>query len=449
MRILALSLFGMALAGCGAEPAGQPEPDLARKPNIIVMLADDLGYGDLGLTGAPDIRTPNLDLLGREGVIFENAYTNAPVCSPTRAALLSGMYQQRTGIDRVLYVDERETGLDPSIRLLPEFLNAAGYTTGIIGKWHLGYRKESFPTRFGFDAFIGFVAGNIDYFAHTDRLGNPDLWNGEEPLKDERYMTDLIAEEAVAFLTRHQEEPFFLYLPFNAPHDPYQGPNDRASAGDQTLTRQTNRTREKFKEMVESLDENIGEVIAHLKKTGLSDNTIVFFMSDNGGLPVVARNAPFSGFKTELWEGGLRTTLLAWGPGRVEGGRVVQTPVIGMDLFPTALEVAAVNPPEDQPVDGVSLAPILWGEKQGLEPRTLFFRYDGPGESVQRAALSDGYKYLRDKKGQEYLFNLTADKGEKHDLSQEQPEKLRELVSAWEAWEKEVQQGAPHLPPRS
>ena len=448
MRNLALCVLGMMLTGCAAEPVGEPEPDLARKPNIILILADDLGHGDLGVTGAPDIKTPNLDLLAREGVIFEHAYSNAPVCSPTRAALLSGMYPQRTGIDGVVYVDEREQGLDQSIRLLPEFLAAEGYATGIIGKWHLGYRKESFPTRFGFEAFIGFIAGNIDYFAHTDSLGNPDLWNGEEPIEDERYMTDLIAEEAVAFLTRHAEKPFFLYLPFNAPHDPYQGPKDRESAGDQVLTRQTNRTREKYKEMVESLDENIGEVVAHVKKAGLADNTIIFFMSDNGGLPAVARNAPFSGFKTELWEGGIRTTLLAWGPGRLEGGRVVSSPVIGMDLFPTAMEMAAANPPEDRPIDGASLAPILWGEKTELEPRTLFFRYQSPGGEVQRAALRDGYKYLRDKTGQEYLFHLVVDEAEKNDLSEEQPEKLEELESAWEAWEKDVREGAPELPPR-
>ncbi|MEZ5366069.1 MAG: sulfatase-like hydrolase/transferase [Bryobacterales bacterium] len=448
MRILAGVLLSILLAGCSSEPAGVPEPDLARKPNIVVILADDLGYGDLGITGAPDIKTPNIDLLAREGVVFDHAYSNAPVCSPTRAALLSGMYQQRTGIDRVLYVDERDLGLDPSIQLLPEFLTEAGYATGIIGKWHLGYIQKSFPTRFGFEAFIGFLAGNIDYFAHTDRLGNPDLWNGEEPITDDRYMTDLIADEANAFLSRHVDDPFFLYLPFNAPHDPFQGPKDRDSAGDQVLTRQTYRTREKFKEMVEALDENVGEVIAHLKKTGLADNTIVFFMSDNGGLPIVARNAPFSGFKTELWEGGIRTTLIAWGPGRLEPGRTVSSPVIGMDLFPTVLEIAAVTPPEDRKVDGVSLAPLLWGEQTELEPRTLYFSYQDPGSEQQRAVLRDDYKYLRDKTGQEYLFNISQDKQEKQNLAAEHPEKLAELEAAWESWNEQVRTGAPQLPTR-
>ena len=441
-------LASILLAGC-QETVGEPEPDFARQPNIIVMLADDLGHGDLGITGVQDIKTPNLNLLGREGVVFENAYSNAPVCSPTRAALLSGMYQQRTGVDRVIYVDEREVGMDPSIRLLPELLQGEGYATGIVGKWHLGYPKASFPTRFGFDAFVGFVAGNIDYFAHTDRLDNPDLWRGEEAIEDDRYMTELIAEEAIEFLKRNAGKPFFLYLPFNAPHDPFQGPKDRASAGDQVLTRQTYRTREKYKEMVESLDENIGKVVAHLKKTGLDDNTIVFFMSDNGGLPVVATNTPFSGFKTELWEGGVRTVLLAWGPGRIEGGRTVDSTVIGMDLFPTAMDLAGASIPEGRVVDGKSLAPILRGQSTGLEPRTLFFRYRGPGENVQRAATRDGWKYLRDEEGKEYLFHLDEDPAEKNNLAEQEAERFAELKKAWEAWESEVRENAPELPERN
>jgi len=245
------------------------------------------------------------------------------------------------------------------------------------------------------------------------------------------------------------ELPFFLYLPFNAPHDPFQGPNDRDSADDQVLTRETYRTREKYRQMVESLDANVGKVIAHLKKTGLSDNTIVFFMSDNGGLPVVARNAPFSGFKTELWEGGIRTKLLAWGPGRIEGGRTVDSPVVGMDLFPTAIDLAEATVPEGRPVDGGSLAPILHGTSTGREPRTLFFRYQAPGAAVQRAAVQDPWKYLRDEDGNEYLFDLDEDVAEKNDLAQRQPERFAALRSAWEAWEEEVMEGAPKLPKRN
>ncbi|MBI1354108.1 MAG: sulfatase-like hydrolase/transferase [Acidobacteria bacterium] len=443
MRWLPAIVVALTLFACGGEPPAR-EQAAGRAPNIVIILADDLGYGDLGVTGAPDIHTPNLDLLAAEGVRFTHAYSNAPVCSPTRAALLSGMYQQRTGVDRVIYVSEREVGLDPKIRLLPSYLEEAGYVAGIFGKWHLGYPKENFPTRFGFEAFTGFVAGNIDYFAHTDRLGNPDLWSGEEPITDERYMTELIAGEAKAFIDRHLQRPFLLYLPFNAPHDPYQGPNDRESAGNQELTRQTNRTRAKFVEMVESLDAQIGEVIAHLKKVGLYDQSAIFFMSDNGGLPVVARNAPFSGFKTELWEGGVRSTLIARYPGHFLSGATVDTPAIAMDLFATALDIANAPRP-DRPVDGVSLLPVLEGT--GVLPeRPIFFRYQNPKGPVQRAVVEGGWKYLKDPKEQEHLFHLAEDQAEQHDLSAEHADKLEAMRAQWEAWEAEVTQGAPTLP---
>lgn len=269
----------------------------------MIILADDLGHGDLGVTGAPDIRTPNIDGLAAEGVRFTHAYANAPVCSPTRAALLSWQYQQRTGADRVIYATERDRGMALDNRLLPSFLKEAGYATGIIGKWHLGYPREHFPTRFGFDEFVGFVVGNIDYLSHTNRLENHDIWRGEEEFFDERYFTDLIADEAIDFIDRHAEERFFLYLPFNAPHYPFQGPEHRSTAGDQQVTRKVNRTRAVFRSMVESRDSNIGRVLEKLDAAGIGNETVVFFMSDNGSLPVVASNEPFRGHKTTLWEG--------------------------------------------------------------------------------------------------------------------------------------------------
>jgi len=440
MRYFCAILLTLALAACGGAPQAEPEPE--RPPNIVIILADDLGYGDLGVTGAKDIHTPHLDALASDGVRFTQAYSNAPVCSPTRAALLSGMYQQRTGIDRVIYVSEREIGLDPSVRLLPSYLDEAGYVSGIFGKWHLGYPKEQFPTRFGFDAFVGFVAGNIDYFAHTDRLENPDLWNGEEPITDKRYMTEIIASEAIAFIDRHKDRPFLLYLPFNAPHDPFQGPGDKDSAGDQELTRKTYRTRKKYVEMVESLDTQIGEVVGHLKKQLLDDQTAIFFMSDNGGLPIVADNSPFSGYKTELWEGGIRSTLLARYPGHFQSGKTVDTPAISMDLFATALDLAGVEPPSDHTLDGASLLPVLEGTGE-MARRPLYFRYQNPRGPVQRALIEDGWKYLRDPDEKDHLFRLSEDPGEKNDLAAAEPERLEAMRARWEAWATEVQQGAP------
>ncbi len=436
-------LIGLAL-GLGACGSGPPAEEPTRPPNIVIILADDLGYGDLGVTGAPDIRTPYLDLMAEQGVRFSHAYANAPVCTPTRAALLSGMYQQRTGADRVIYVSERNLGLDPGVRLLPSYLLDAGYVTGIFGKWHLGYPKDRFPTRFGFEAFTGFVAGNIDYFSHRDRLDNPDLWRGEEPITDDRYMTEIIAAEAIEFIARHKDQPFLLYLPFNAPHDPFQGPGDKDSAGDQVLTRQTWRTREKYVEMVEALDSQIGEVIASIKNQGLDDNTAVFFMSDNGGMPIVARNAPFSGFKTELWEGGIRSTLLAWFPGRFPKGKVVDEPAIAMDLFTTALDLAGVPAPDYRPLDGVSLLPVIEGDG-ALPRRPLYFRYQNPRGPVQRALVEDGWKYLLDPEEKEHLFRLSEDIGERNDLAAAEPERLEAMRARWLAWEQEVMDGAPGM----
>ena len=412
----------------------------------MIILADDLGYGDLGVTGAPDIQTPSIDGLAAEGVRFTHAYANAPVCSPTRAALLSGQYQQRTGVDRVIYATERDRGMALENLLLPSFLKEAGYATGIIGKWHLGYPVEHFPTRFGFDEFVGFVVGNIDYFSHTDRLENHDLWRGEEEFFDERYFTDLIADEAIDFIDRHAAESFFLYLPFNAPHDPFQGPEHRATAGDQEATRRVNRTRGVFRSMVESMDHNIGRVLAKLDAAGIGNDTAVFFMSDNGGLPIVARNAPFLGHKATLWEGGIRTPLITRWRGVFPEGRTVKDMAIGMDLFATALDLAGVTAPDNRPMDGVSLLPVLEGTGE-LTPRTVFFRYQHPRGPLQKAAVRDGWKYLSDDTGAEHLFDLTADSFEQNDLATTEATRFEDLRREWEAWERDVLEDAPLLPP--
>ena len=449
-RLAFFVTLGLLMASCGPSGPRRPsaaagKPNAKRRPNIVIILADDLGHGDLGVTGAPDIRTPRLDRLASEGVRFTHAYANAPVCSPTRAALLSGQYQQRAGVGRVIYANERELGLSHQVELLPAYLRKAGYATGIIGKWHLGYPKTHFPTRFGFDEFTGFVAGNIDYFAHTDRLGNADLWRGEEAITDDRYFTDLIADEAIDFINRHEDEPFFLYLPFNAPHDPFQGPEHRDTAGNQEVTRKVNRTREVLRAMIESLDANIGRVLDRLDETDLGANTAIFFFSDNGGVRSLARNAPFRGHKATLWEGGIRTPFFARFTGRFPAGTTVADMVIGMDLFPTALALAGVTPPADRPMDGLNLLPLIEG-KQTLKRDTLYFRYEGPRGPVQRAVVQKGWKYLSDEKEQEHLFRLSDVPPEQDDLAASQAARLAELRNNWQAWERDVMQGAPRLP---
>jgi arylsulfatase A-like enzyme len=407
------------------------------KPNIVILLADDMGYGDTGVTGCPDIRTPNIDRLASEGVRFTHAYCNGPVCSPTRAALLTGQYQQRSGIDRVLYVNERERGLPLEAVVLPEVLKSTGYVSGLMGKWHLGYPKKYFPTRQGFDEFMGFVAGNIDYFAHTDRLRNPDLWKNESPIQDSRYMTQLIADESIRFIDRHKSQPFFLYAAFNAPHDPYQGPNDRDTAGNQPLTYQTRRTRTAYRSMVECLDENIGRILAHLERRQLNNDTVVFFMSDNGGLPVVARNAPFRGFKGTLWEGGIRTPLLARWTGHFPAGILTDEMAMAMDLFPTCIALAGAELPKDRKIDGVNLLDVCRGGGK-LRRDSVFFHYKAPKASEQKAMVQENWKYLLDEQGREHLFNLKADQSEQNDVASENLQRLAEMKDRYGIWLKDV-----------
>ena len=322
--------------------AGAPLAFAAReRPNIVILLADDLGSGDLGFRGAKDIRTPNLDRLAREGVRFSQSYSNGAVCSPTRTALLTGQYQQRHGIDGVIYVQERDRGLPDNALTLAEVLKKAGYATGLIGKWHLGYPKETFPTRQGFDTFKGLLSGNIDYFQHVDRKLIPDLWDGEEPITDARYMTKFIGDETLRFLDRNARSPFFLYVAFNAPHDPFQAPEDAPLANQKAFVEK--RDRATYARMVEAVDTEVGRITDKLRALRIDKKTCVFFMSDNGGVREVASNAPFRGYKGTLWEGGIRTPMVASWPGEFPSGRTVEGLVVGMDLFATAVDITGAS----------------------------------------------------------------------------------------------------------
>ncbi|MBL8178289.1 MAG: sulfatase-like hydrolase/transferase [Bryobacterales bacterium] len=402
------------------------------KPNIVLILADDLGYGDVGFTGCPDIATPQIDSLQRDGVWFTHAYSNGAVCSPTRAALLTGQYQHRNGMGQVILVAERDKGLATQAVLLPQVLRNAGYATGIIGKWHLGFEAKYLPTRRGFDEFKGFLAGNIDYFTHRDRLDNRDLWDGERPLEDDRYMTDFIGDEAIRFIDRHKAHPFFLYLPFNAVHDPFQGPEDRDTAGNAEASRKKNRTRAVYKAMLESLDRNVGRILAHLDGAGIAENTVVFFLGDNGGIPQIGRNLPFRGSKGTLWEGGIRTPLVARWKGRFPAGRKAPDMVAGMDLFPTCSALAGAALPAGVRMDGVNLLDACMGTGR-VQRDTLYFLH-----GKQEAMVSQGWKYLLDNEGEEHLFRLGEDAGETNDRKKQEPQRLASMKAAYAAWKTDV-----------
>jgi uncharacterized sulfatase len=250
-------------------------------------------------------------------------------------------------------------------------------------------------------------------------------------------MTQLIADESIRFIDRHQARPFFLYAAFNAPHDPYQGPNDRDTAGNQPLTRETRRTRAVYRSMVECLDDNIGRILAHLQRRRLNDNTVVFFMSDNGGLPVVARNDPFRGFKGTLWEGGIRTPLLARWTGRFPAGALTGEMAMSMDLFPTCAALAGAELPSDRKIDGVNLLEVCRGGGK-LQRDSVFFHYQAPKALEQKAMVQGNWKYLLDDQGHEHLFNLKEDGSEKNDLRSADPLRLARMKSTYESWLKDV-----------
>lgn len=437
----------------------------ARPPNFVLIVADDLGYADLSCYGNDRFETPHLDALAREGLRFTDFHANGPVCSPTRAALLTGRYQQRSGITEVVYADParglREThGLPPEETTFAELLAAAGYRTALFGKWHLGYAERFHPQQQGFEEFRGFVSGNVDYHTHFDQAGFFDWWQGMELRDEPGYTTQLITRHAVRFLEEHRDQPFCLYLAHAAPHSPYQGPQDSPvrGPGRQPPLRHPPDIQRAYREMVQELDAGVGEVIATLRRLEIDRQTLVFFCSDNGGTRE-GNNGSLRGFKGSLWEGGHRVPAIAWWPGTIAAGVTDQT-ALTMDLLPTFLELANVPPPTERPLDGVSLAALL-RTGNNLPERTVFWSY-GP----QRAARQGAWKLLltaADREGssrerrnspvpEQALFRLDHDLGEQQDCSgaeQSRVEVLRAALTEWEHTWNNVRPGPPPSAGRS
>ncbi len=426
--------FVGALAGGAAACAlprvvrAQGNPGAARPPNFVLIMADDLGYGDLGCYGAPDIKTPHLDAIAAGGARFTQFYVSAPVCSPTRAGLLTGRYQQRCGITAVLTTKQRAQGMDPGETTMADLLKAAGYATGIFGKWHLGYAPECGPTRQGFDVHRGFIAGNVDYFAHIDNTGKHDWWHNDVEITEEGYLTTLITDHSVHFIEENKDRPFLLYVPHGAPHSPYQGPGDAHTSGQ----RPGAASRETYAEMVEAIDDGVGRIAATLRRLGLEQDTLLIFLSDNGGTGKAGRNAPLLGAKGSLWEGGIREPLIAHWPGTIAPNQIIHEVSISLDIFPTYLEAANAPTPAGRGLDGVSLLPLL-ASGDGLGERTLFWAYRD-----QRAVRQGNWKLLIRGDNPPMLFNLHDDIAEKNDLSGQHPGRVNTLSSALAQWEKDV-----------
>lgn len=401
----------------------------ARRPNVLVIVADDLGYGELSCQGNPQIPTPNIDGIARNGVRFTNGYVSGPYCSPTRAGLLTGRYQQRFGHEfnpGPAGREAKEFGLSLRERTLAERLKAAGYATGMFGKWHLGYKPEFHPTRRGFDQYFGFLGGAHSYVDAEADPANP-IFRGTTPVGSVDYTTDAFGREALAFIEAHRKEPWFVYLPFNSVHAPLQAP-EKYLARFASIADEKRRT---FAAMLSAMDDNVGLVLSKVRDLGLEEETLVLFVSDNGGPTrnTTSRNDPLNGFKAQVWEGGIRVPFLAQWKGRIPSGKVFDAPVIQLDIVPTVLAAVGAPPPSDAKLDGVNLLPHLTGEDPAPPHDALFWRF-----GAQRAVRKGNWK-LTDMGDGAKLFNLANDIGEKNDLAAKAPEKLRQLEADYKAWD--------------
>lgn len=403
-----------------------------KKPNIILILADDLGYGDVGCYGGTHINTPHLDAMAQNGMRFTDFHSNGAVCSPTRAALLTGRYQQRAGIDSVISAaNHRHVGLDTSETTFANVLKEAGYATALFGKWHLGYAPEYNPLQQGFDTFRGFVSGNIDYFSHIDQAGHEDWWQDVVLNNEEGYTTDLVTHHGLQFIEANKDQPFCLYLAHECPHYPYQGPNDKGfrTVGNPHPNHGPRQdTDVAYAEMMEAMDQGIGEVIDKVKTCGLARDTLIFFCSDNG--PAGPGSAgPLRGGKGTTWEGGHRIPAIAYWPGTIQAGSVTDQTALTMDLFPTFASLA--NTTINRALDGMDLSSLLKGETNP-ESRTLFWRH-----GVRKAVRQGPWKWVNSTEDSG-LFNLSEDLSEQTDLSQKLPDKTNEMRTLFDHWEKDV-----------
>ncbi len=410
----------------------------AQRPNIVVLFSDDAGYADFGFQ--PEARkdmqrlTPHIDSIARRGVRLSAAYMSGAVCSPSRAGLMTGRYQQRFGHDNNIPPGYMKTGLPLSEVFGAKRLRSAGYTTGLVGKWHLGYPAAFHPNKRGFDWFFGCLQGARSYFPYT---GEPHphrvLQENGRPTKETGYVTDRLGDAACRFIGEHREEPFYLFVSFTAPH----GPLHAKPAHLKKLAGIPMGKRRRYAGLVVSLDENVGKILECLKSHKLEGRTLVVFTNDNGGQTQTgANNQPLRGRKGQLWEGGVRVPCAMRWPGRIEAGSVIDDPVSSLDFLPTFLAIAGVTPKSDWKLDGVNLLPRLTGQADSLSERDLYWR--GGGSKGPIAVRSGPWKMVHNRQimgGKPSLFRLDRDLGETTDLATEHPERLGEMLKRASVWE--------------
>jgi len=431
MGLAAASAGTISVAG-GCATFGQVSRAQKRRPNIIVIVSDDMGYADIGCHGCKDIATPNIDSIPQNGIRFTNGYVSCPVCSPTRAGLATGRYQQRFGHEFNTGPPpgglREQVGLPLTEVTIANVLKSAGYVTGAVGKWHLGIAPHFHPFKRGYDEFFGFLHGGHSYIDPGLGTFNPIL-RGTEPVDEKEYLTDALSREAVAFIERHKDESFFLYLAYNAVHTPMQGPRRYENSFEHI----SNSKRRVYAGMLTAMDEGIGAVLAKLGELGIEKDTLLFFINDNGGPKGNAsNNGPLRATKGTMYEGGIRVPFMVQWPRRLKGGQVYEHPVIALDILPTAAVAAGGELPADRNIDGVNLLPYLTGKKKQAPHEILFWR-SGQNHAVRKVS----WKLV--KMGSETgLFDLASDIGESRDLKEERPDVLRKMEKAFEQWNSQM-----------
>jgi arylsulfatase A-like enzyme len=410
--------------------------DKPRRPNVVILLADDLGYADVGFQGCKDILTPHIDALAKAGIRCTNGYVSGPYCSPTRAGLMTGRYQTRFGHEFNPGGKDDNAGLPQTETTMADRFKANGYATGLVGKWHLGAAAPLQPHKRGFQDAFGFLGGAHSYFP---KKGAPILRSGEM-VEEKEYLTDAFAREAVAFIDRHKREPFFLYLAFNAVHTPMEATEDRLKKFDAIA----DKTRRTYAAMTLAMDEAIGKVLDKLRAEQLEEDTLLFFFSDNGGPTMPGTtingsiNAPLRGSKRTTLEGGIRVPFAVTWKGRLPAGKTYEQPIIQLDILPTALAAAGVQVQPEWKLDGVNLLPYLEGKKTEAPHDMLYWRFgeqmalrQGDWKIVRYDPAADGAK---GKATPLKLYNLAQDIGEANDLAAKEPERLKDLEAVWQKW---------------
>ncbi len=416
----------------------------ASRPNIVFIVADDMGYADCGVQGCTDVPTPNLDALANGGARFTNGYVTGTVCSPSRASLMTGRYHYRDGVKD--WIPPGKSGLNTDVPTIASQLQKAGYQTAHVGKWHLGEEDACHPLNRGFKEFFGFLGGGRSYF--PDKNATPaqkinrytQLVRGTETVTESEYLTSAFAREAVSFIRTKRDQPFFLYLAFNAVHTPMQPP-----AGEERFTSIADQKRRAYAGMLTSMDEGIGRVTEAIRETGIERDTLICFISDNGGpitrnAPNASRNTPLRGGKGETWEGGIRVPFFVKWTDRIPAGKVVHEPVIQMDLTATCLEIAGAKVDVRWPLDGKTILPLLEGNSASIHDQ-LCWSYE------HQWAIRQGEWKLTvagsKKDAPPALYNLGTDPREENDLSAQEPDRVAKMQAAWEKWRKDTIPGTP------